>query len=670
MGRITSTPAQSMSANLAPCYLPLTLKAAQAFLTRGEVPSLTVERAGLFAMLMIAKSESISSIKLEQLMGETEARLAELPMDEVASWLSELAAGQGIAAMSEAIADFLEDRGVHFCPEFAMEERAWCGPDGRYTHAFQNRCRNMLVDCELSIGHSIDDESEEGAEQAGYEDDDAEVMSVRRSVKLHCTTDQARAASIIAAAPDEHVAVNAYAGVGKTHLILALSDLGGRYTYLATTAAQRFAFAQRAGTATIRITTLGELATEMAAAHARRQHGTRYVRPPSIGDADANPTEQVSIGDIQPIGKASAQQVLAEVLAGIGRWCYSADREIGSEHFSRLLSFTVAEQRLFVATAQHVWDLMCRQTKQQERHVFGFYPHHRVKWLEVSGANIPLCGTLLVDEAHDLSPAWYEMLSRYPGGWIALGDPYQRLYGKAPQTPRAKALTMIQSVRTGERAMPLIRATLDLHGERLLSEPLIGSRNHITRYRPYSVGTELPEGGLRVYGSVWTMMKDALRLKDAGARFRFIPASYVELKMMATDAIELAQGRGVPKHAGLRKFREWEELANHLRSVQQRPIARLFERGFKSQNLDALLDAEAPQGEEGLTLGLLAHCKNLEFSTVTMSWCCFQGVAKDGPDTLVRALYVAMTRVRDELWLPGDALDRLADEIRAVAPAI
>jgi len=33
-------------------------------------------------------------------------------------------------------------------------------------------------------------------------------------------------------------------------------------------------------------------------------------------------------------------------------------------------------------------------------------------------------------------------------------------------------------------------------------------------------------------------------------------------------------------------------------------------------------------------------------------------------DKLVKSVYLAMTRLRDEIWLPGDAMDRPVDEVR------
>jgi hypothetical protein len=54
----------------------------------------------------------------------------------------------------------------------------------------------------------------------------------------------------------------------------------------------------------------------------------------------------------------------------------------------------------------------------------------------------------------------------------------------------------------------------------------------------------------------------------------------------------------------------------------------------------------------------------MEFSQVVMSKCCFTSPNERYKDDLVKGVYVAMTRVQDELWMPGDALDRLSDQVR------
>lgn len=297
---------------------------------------------------------------------------------------------------------------------------------------------------------------------------------------------------------------------------------------------------------------------------------------------------------------------------------------------------------------------------KQER-IFSFSLYHLVKWLDISGADIPAMGTLLLDEAHDLPAPWYSLLRRYPEGWVTMGDPYQCLSGRAPKAPQAKALTMIQSVRAGGQAIPLFRSIIDSHSERLVDDIIVGSRDHVTRPCTYSTSDTLPQIGLRVYGSVWKMLEDALRIKADSGRFHFLRASENELIEAVRDAILLRRSGDRPKSYQLRQFKSWEDLAKYLEGNGHTNIVRLFDRGFNENHLDELTKKQSERYP--LTFGLLEHCKNLEFSTVMMSPCCFFKHAdvrsKDEGDKRIRAIYVAMTRVRDELWLPADALERL-----------
>jgi hypothetical protein len=113
--------------------------------------------------------------------------------------------------------------------------------------------------------------------------------------------------------------------------------------------------------------------------------------------------------------------------------------------------------------------------------------YHLVKWLDLQGAALPAMGTLLIDESHDLPDPWYSLPQCYPGGWLAMGDPYQRITGRASQAPRAKSLVMTQSVRAGVRVEPMIRRTMGMHDGSSIEGEFRGSRNRATRHHA-SVG--------------------------------------------------------------------------------------------------------------------------------------------------------------------------------------
>lgn len=651
-----------MPSQLSTYYLPVTQKTAEDFLTQGTVPDLLIERIGLFVMFMASRPRNVLRANISRALAELHEKFLNSPGDVVEACLQEL---RDEVAQQTAI-DILTallDRGIRFASEEQMACRAWCGANGRYTEAFQSHCRDTLMDYEVTIGSEDEDED---PESDNWGDDEMPSNHSRRRMMLRGPRDQVRAATAIAAASDEHFTMTAYAGTGKTHLLLALAGNGGHYTHLAPTAAHGQAFLRRAGTAgRMRSVTLFKLATDMANALVRSR-STRWINPPRVGDSTWSIGRQVESLGVPSIAGEPAAIALSKIHRIINAWCFSADDEITTEHVRKVSPAGLLEDgAAYVAWAQKVWGLMSGSLPAKQERAFDFKLYHLVKWLDVSGAEIPPMGTLFLDEAHDLPAPWYSLLRRYPQGWVAMGDPYQCLAGRVPQAPQSKALTMVQSVRTGEQATPLFQSVIDRHSDRLVDDAIVGSRDHVTRPRTYAPNDELPQTGLRVYGSVWKMLEDALRLKGGSARFRFVQASEKVLIKAARDAILLRCSGDRPVSYDLRQFKHWDELSHYLESNGHPNVVRLFDRGFREDNLDELTNSQSEDGRPSLTLGLLEHCKNLEFSVVAMSNCCFAPStnvrSKDEKDKRIKAIYVAMTRVQDELWWPGDALDRLSD---------
>lgn len=651
-----------MPSQLSTYYLPVTQKTAENFLAHGTVPDLLIERVGLFVVMMAGRSGDVPRANLSRALAELYEKFLNAPSDVVEVCLGELRTEVAQQAATDTLNTLL-DRGIRFASEEQMASRAWCGANGRYTEAFQSCCRDTLMDYEITIEPETEDEDSEADDEG---DGETITSHARRRLILRGPKDQARAATAIAAASDEHFTMTAYAGTGKTHLLLALAGGGGGYTHLAPTAAHSQAFLQRVEkSGPIRSVTLFKLATDMANAFVRSR-STRWVNPPRVGETTWSVSRQVETVGVPSIAGESAVVVLSKIHRIINAWCFSADDEITTEHVRKVSSAGLLEDgAAYVAWAQKVWSMMSASLPAKEERAFDFKLYHLVKWLDVSGAEIPPMGMLFLDEAHDLPAPWYSLLRRYPQGWVAMGDPYQCLSGRVPKAPQSKALTMVQSVRAGEQATPLFQSVIDRHSERLVDDTIVGSRDHVTRPRAYSPRQELPPTGLRVYGSVWNMLEDALRLKGGSARFRFVQASEKVLVEAARDAILLRRSGDRPKSYGLRQFKHWDELSHEIESNGHSNVVRLFDRDFRENNLDELIKSQSESGQPSLTLGLLEHCKNLEFSIVTMSNCCFapstNARSRDERDKRIKAIYVAMTRVQDELWLPGDALDQLSD---------
>jgi hypothetical protein len=510
----------------------------------------------------------------------------------------------------------------------------------------------------------LDPEERDNADGSDYFDDDKE-MRPRPIIHFRGTRDQIVATTAFAAAASEPIGVIATAGSGKTHLMMALAaHVPGKWTHLASSDAQRDAFLGRIGKSTqVTSRTLANVAHQAASEWFQKSRDTRSARPSQMAVSYLTPTEQAVRAGIPTLGNAPPVLALQTLFRAISRWCYSSDRQIGFQHFDRW-RIAPTDKAAYLGWAQRIWTEMFAPTGKER--VFSVRLYHLVKWLDIEGASLPAMGTLMIDEAHDLSDPWYALLQRYPQGWLTMGDPYQRIVGHAARPPAAKTLTMAQSVRTGVRIEPMIRRTMGLISASQLDGGFSGSRNHATRYRAYENGTDLPAQGLRVYGNTWTLLDDALRMRARSGSFRMLDPSEKQMDEMAKQAISLFRYGDRPKHYHLRDTTSWDMLAENLRQSGHTHVLSAIERGLSPADIDAVVAAQAPDGEQELTLGVLEHCRNREFSQVVMARCCFTSPNERPKDELVKGVYVAMTRVRDELWLPGDALDRLTDQLGAL----
>lgn len=645
-----------------PYYLPVTRTVVEAFLDTGRAPSLSVVRAGLLAVMLASSASGIERGALSRAIADADrmfGRFTEAGGSADAEALIQLRAGLSQIPRAQ-LWEILLERGIEFAPDEHMAARAWCGPDGRYSDVFQDRCRDTLIEYHMR-------QADAGSDLDDIQDERDVVESRTRQVIVRGTSDQARVAYALAADPDEHFELRAYAGSGKTHLALALAAQSRRCVHLAAHKASQEAFVLRTGSTGIQSITVARFVTDLAAEQIRLGRA-RLRRPLRLQASTLSLEAQAQFAGLPPVASDPPQRVLAKILQAIRRWCYSDQVALAVEHFDAI-AISPADKPAYVALAQRFWELMFEANGSGTNQPFTLHTYHLIKWLDLLQAHIPSMGTILVDESHELPSPMFALLDRYEEGWVVMGDPYQSVTKRAPRAIHARGLIMVQSVRTGRQVMPLIRSVLELHGEQLVDDAIAGSRDHITRHHVYTRQDALPSTGLRVYGTEWQLLEDALRIKEAGGSYWFIPASAHFLRRSVADAIELHKFGVTPKHQfHLSPFRDWTMLAQHLTDIGQHRIARLFDRGFGLGNLDALFGGAAPQGECCITLGLLEHCKNLEFSTVVMSPCCFNPPKNTrNPrkwDALVKAAYVAMTRVRDELWIPGEAIDALADYVR------
>lgn len=636
-----------------PFYLPVTRSTAAALIDQQIIPSLPIEQAAMLVALLHLK-RPMSHGELGLMLTQAQELFSGQLVAGTAKLL-EMRQSAGLENVRD-LATRLAETGILLAPAKHMGVRAWAGLDGKYTTDFQDTCRSMLTPYDVAFDRP-------GIALSGEVGDDGEPATVKRvQVRLRGTRDQEVVARVVATASDEHISIEAYAGTGKTHLVHALSShLRGGVTYVAPTLAHRYGFETHANAVKdsgIRVMTMWQLARELAQLHVR-ELGTGVAA--KAGKSGYTLQRQVELAGITSIGAVPAPVVLRQVAKAISSWCHSDAPELEVRHFHRAGLQSTADISSYLAAGRRLWTAMFK-TPGKVGQVFDMNIDHLAKWLSLGRMTIPtIYGTFLVDEAHDLSPAWRHIFDRYAGGCVMMGDPHQRLRGQMPRSPRAKGVIMSTSIRNGVGVERLIERTLQLAPERPIQAAFAASSGHITRQRPYSDQSNLPNSGLRLYGNEWAMLEGILRLKSKGAKLLLLPASKDFLDRTTRDALALYSGRALWPGERVSGCDSWDSLAEQLERQGLHGIIRMFEDGFEERNLRALFDAAVPDGQQQITVGLIDHAKNLESGTVTLTSCCFDDASRKRAFQPIHAAYLAMTRARSELWLPGDSVDRLAD---------
>jgi len=635
-----------MATRAVPFFLPLHRATLEAMLA-GVVPRSVTERAALVVLATQLRTP-MTFQQIDRMLMDVQAMLEAGAPEEGESAI------RGVWAkveLSEAgdIVDALAASNVVLAPTGP----AWDSQQlARYDSEFQDLCRDTPDSFEIPVASTVPEEEED-------EFPEDQTVAHVAPIRFSGLRDQAVAVRVLASALDEHVSIDGYAGTGKTFLILLLQNhLDHRFTYVAPRHAHlagvrgHSAGAVREGMRTL---TLSRLATSVASEYQR----SSGIRLPTVGPSELSAAQRAQRADITAIGDHSAEKVVQLVERAVRRWCEGAAVQVQDHHFNRLLPFHVDKWPYVLAARRYVANLYAPDTPSG---TFPVTTSHIVKWMAAHGVQIPTYhGTLLVDEAHDLLPSWRDMLLRYPGGVVLMGDPLQNLQARASRPERTKHVGLYHSYRMGMNGEAAVEYAVELAPERAIEMPFSGSRGHITRLRYWKGRDEDLRDGLRVYANEWALLADAQRLFKEGARFRLLESTELKLKSLVTQALKLygnKGGRGAWMAGG---HGSWESLASAMEKAGQRKVVEMFERGYNQAKFAEMLAGQAPEGEQRISLGLMADVKNLEASAVSLSPCCF------GEDQIrqgwmpAHATYLAMTRARDELWLPGGALDRLKD---------
>lgn len=527
--------------------------------------------------------------------------------------------------------------GIALMDQASVERQAYLQPDGRWDYDYAAR----FAERETPLRHTFTHQGGTGPRVSDH---------------------QFRLLRTLQANPGDSVEAQAHAGTGKTHLLGAiLEHLGeGRCLFLADTEAKLAPIRERFPQAATR--TFLALAAETV----ERSLGwafAPYRSRPDYTMTTADVAQALGLPEVYPYSPA---QVAAICRGTVVKFCASAQSVLDLAHLPKAYQWLEEPARqVLVRHARRLWDALFQPP--QAGVSLPIRSAHWIKRMALSREVISeRYSHVLIDEGHDLTAPLVQILDRSPQAVITLGDRYQNLAGVTVSHAAAiRHRDMRLSLRAGTALQDLVNPLIDAYPGSL-DLPFEGDRTRFTQVCPYPA-LGIPERPTLVlvkdYWGLWDWVQ---RLASAEIHCQVVASGPDELLSLVPDAGRLFRNDIRSNRAELARHRSWEALRQ---AKAGDPSFARVEQWLASQHDHSHLrhwySLVAPAQlavSTGYRVALVRDVRNFEFSSLALT----EDLYASGPLRSDRELaqqlallYTAMTRVRDELFLPADHQDLL-----------
>lgn len=473
---------------------------------------------------------------------------------------------------------------------------------------------------------------------------------------------QLRLLQTLQANPDESVEAQAHAGTGKTHLLSAiLEHLGqARCLFLADTEAKLAPIRERfpeAHTATFLALAAGSV--ERALGWAFAPHRSR----PDYSMTTQDVAQLLALPEVHPY---TPTQVAAICRGAVVKYCASRDDVLDLAHIPKAYGWLgEAERRVLVQHARRLWDALFQPP--QAGISLPIRAAHWIKRMALSAEVIDArYSHVLIDEGHDLTAPLLQILDRSPQAVITLGDRYQNLNGVALRhDANIRHRDMHLSLRAGVALQDLVNPLIEAYPGSL-DAPFEGNRTRLTQLHPYPALGIPEQPTLILVKDHWGMWDWVQRLASAGVRCQVVASGPDELLSLVPDAARLFRSDVRSHRADLARYRSWDQLhvakaacPSFLRVTQW--LASHHDHSHLKPWYSLLAPRDLPAAS-GYRVALVRDVRNFEFSSLALTEDLY-GHAAAGTDRelgqQLALLYTAMTRVRDQLYLPANHAELL-----------
>ncbi|VVP43985.1 hypothetical protein PS862_05035 [Pseudomonas fluorescens] len=460
---------------------------------------------------------------------------------------------------------------------------------------------------------------------------------------------------------DEDLHVQGYAGIGKSHLIGALMEClrPGGTLVLAYTPEKLATLRNRMGGGRDRKTGTTFETFAKALLHGPKP---RPASKPAGGPSKLALSQELNILGFRG---QDAQTTIDACLRVLERYCHSRDHSLAAKHLPHFKqALTNLDARVLLEYSSRLWSYLEANPAWGSR--TGFEVLLLIKRASLAGCVVPARYThVLIDESQDVPASLLQIIERGRQVLITLGDEYQQASGEMVKRKRGVRQSDISySVRSGRNVERLVNPLIYLHSEKS-KVPFEGARDADVGIEHYPQGFVPPEGCVVLTASRWDTMKWMIELQDANCPFSF-PDKEAEsdLKHFMTSAIALfkpeyygAENSADGLHPYFSEMADWQQV----RDANQFDESFLWvedklEKGFNVAGVTRLIGRPG----NSCTLMMAETAGGMEFDRVLLTRELLTNVKfKDAYefDQRICAVYIAISRARQQLYLPYDVVD-------------
>lgn len=470
---------------------------------------------------------------------------------------------------------------------------------------------------------------------------------------------------------NEDLHVQGYAGTGKTHMLPAIVELlvekgVSEYEMLAL-AYRNEQLKVLASRLPRNITglTFGRLAAEIVPTllehpeYRRLKSTGRYRKP-------FNNLEYAHHYAIPPIGKYQPGAVCNCIYQTLNSYCASSDENIEEHHIPAWASFQLEEDKVaIISMAISMWELI-RNPPKSVPYQMPLHDFHIIKIVALEGWPIPnLYRYVILDESHDISPAFAQILDNSPQTVISLGDEYQRLKGRqGARSAAVRKRQITRSYRVPHNLGTIVNAILNLHPVEA-TQDFVGNSDRETEIIYYEKA-KIPDEPAAIWvQDDWEMLEWVQRTAGEGAEYRLI-GSLTSLSRFVNDSLRLYKSNTPSNHFSLINLKNWSHAwQKNEKNRAFRQISRVFESGYTDEDWQVTQAKHNPDAE--YVLGLYENARNQEFDTVMLAPSIVERMKEvfneDRKPTvsamteLSSKLYLGTTRTRQKLYAPIELRD-------------